>query len=199
VRTLFIVLSAVFLLASAIPYTMDIVKGKTKPRLVSWVNWGLLTGIATAAAFADKQYPSAVLTLAAFIQVAFIVFLGWRNGDRKLEPLDIYCQIAAIVGMTLWLAFNSPLVAIVATTAIDFIVGLPTVKHAWQDPDEETLSTYVLVGIGGIFSVLSLHNPHASGLVYPIFVVAIAFTYAAEIWLRRKMLVAGGAVQLSEE
>jgi hypothetical protein len=199
VKTAFIALSAVFLLASAVPYLLDIVKGTTKPRLVSWFNWGLLTGIATAAAFADRQYPSAVLTLAAFIQVGFIVFLGWRKGDRKLEPLDIYCQIAAIVGLVLWFAFNSPLVAIVATTAIDFIVGLPTVKHAWDEPDEETLSTFVLVGIGGIFSVLALDNPHASGLVYPIFVVAIAFTYAAEIFVRRRMRVPAAEVRLGEE
>lgn len=186
-KTLFIVLSSIFLMASALPYIRDILKGTTKPRVVSWFNWGLLAGIAGAAALADRQYVSVILSFTIVIQSVIIVTLGYRKGDRKFEPLDAYCQLGAVVGLVLWALFNSPLLALIAVVAVDFIAGIPTIKHAWQKPHEETLATYVLAGIGGIFSVLALNDPAVSGMVYPIFVVVMSFLFSAQIYLRQRV------------
>lgn len=172
-RSVLLVFAAILTVASTVPYVLDIIKRKTKPRIVSWFNWTLLTGIAAAASFSAHQYPSAVLTSAACIETAVIVILGLHYGDRKFETFDVICEIGAILGLILWIIFNNPLIAIVATVSIDFIASLPTLRHSWQRPGEETLVCFILAAIGAIFTILALHQPHISGIIYPIYILFI--------------------------
>ena len=67
-RTVFIGLSAFFTVTCAVPYLRAVIQGTAKPKIMSWFTWTILTTIATVAAFSDKQYPSAFLTLAATVK-----------------------------------------------------------------------------------------------------------------------------------
>ncbi len=166
-----LIASGVLTIICVIPYLRDIVGRKTKPRLVTWFNWSLLTGIATAAAIADKQWPSAVLTGTATIATMLIVVFGLRYGDTKIETFDVICQLAAILGLILWLVSNDPLVAIVITVAVDFIAGLPTFKHSWTKPHEETISAFMIATVASILALFAIQEPQASGLIYPIYIL----------------------------
>lgn len=167
---IFSAISALLIFVCAIPYIRDIIRRQTKPRIVSWFNWSILTGIATAAAIADNQWPSAILTGASTIQTGAICVLGFKYGDRKIEAFDVACQVGAVVGLLLWLVFDSPQVAILATVSIDFIAGLPTYKHAWLKPSEETRSTYVLATIAAALALLAITDRAVSGIAYPLFI-----------------------------
>jgi hypothetical protein len=131
VKNLLIILSGVVTIVAAVPYLIEIIRGKAKPRIVSWFTWSLLTGIGCAAAFAEGQVASGVLLLCATIEVLLIAVLGFKHGDRKFERFDIVCQIAALAGLLLWFIFNSPAIAVVAAVAIDLVGALPTFKHSW--------------------------------------------------------------------
>jgi hypothetical protein len=168
-----LVLSALVTVAAAIPYTVKVLNKQTKPRVVSWFNWSLLTGISAAAALADKQYPSAVLSLAACAECMAIVIFGLKLGDRRFEIFDVACQAGAIIGLVLWIVFNSPLIAIVASAAIDFIAGLPTMKHIWQKPREESPSVFILSATGAALALAAVRHPHLSGLVMPTYITLV--------------------------
>jgi hypothetical protein len=170
-KTIFIVLSAVLTFVSIVPYIYDVIRKKTKPRVVSWFNWSLLTGIATAAAFSDKQYPSAVLTLAVTLGTLTIVVFGLSYGDRKFESFDVICQLGAVLGLILWIVFKSPLVAVLATVGIDIVAGLPTYRHSWVKPGEETTITYVVSTVASIFSLMALNRPDFLGIIYPAYLL----------------------------
>jgi len=172
-RVILLIISAGLTVSAALPYIVEVLHKKTKPRVVSWFNWALLTGISGGAAIAAKQYPSATLSLAATLECLIIVGFGLKLGDRKFEFFDVTCQIGAIVGFVLWIVFNDPLIAIIASASIDFIVSLPTLKHIWQKPREETAAVFMLSAIGAIFALAAVHNPRISGLVMPIYIVAI--------------------------
>jgi CDP-diglyceride synthetase len=148
----------------------------------------LLTGIASAASFAAKQYPSAILTLCACVECAAIVALSLSYGDRKFELFDIFCQIGAILGLILWILFNSPLIAIIATVGIDFIASLPTIRHAWRKPSEETLICFVLASIGAMFALAAIKHIHATGIIYPIWIVVVNALLAVIIVTRKNSL-----------
>ncbi|MEK7594825.1 MAG: hypothetical protein AAB436_04260 [Patescibacteria group bacterium] len=168
-RDILLFLSGLLTIVCVIPYCIDIVKRQTKPRIVSWFNWTLLTGIATAAAIADKQWPSVVLTGSATAATMMIVILGIKYGDTKIEPLDVVCQIGAVIGLVLWLVFNSPLIAIIMSVGIDFLVGLPTYKHAYKKPHEETKLTFIIAFVAALLALLAIDDPQASGLIFPIY------------------------------
>ncbi len=184
-KTAFLIIGGFLSIAAVAPYIRDVIARKTKPRIVSWFNWSLLTGIATAAAIADKQYPSAVLTATGALATMLVVIFGLRCGDRKFEVFDVLCQLGALTGLILWVIFKQPWVAITATVVIDFIATLPTLKHAWQKPHEETLSAFTLSMIGGIFTLLATTQARISGLLFPVYIVFINATLVAILKGRR--------------
>jgi hypothetical protein len=169
--TFLLILSAIFTLICAVPYIIDIVRRKTKPRIVSWFNWTLLTGIATVAAISEQHWASAVLTGAATIETLVIVILAVKYGDKKIERFDVFCQIGAIVGLLLWWVFDDPAIAIIATVAVDFLAGLPTFKHSWLKPGEETRSTFALAALGSLCALLATDSFDVSALAYPIYIL----------------------------
>jgi len=176
-----IALSGIITISAAIPYMIEIVKGKAKPRVVSWITWALITGIASAASFADGHYASGVLMLCVAIQVSVVAILGFKHGDRKFDRLDVVCQIGAIVGLILWFIFKSPTVAILATITIDLIGAIPTLKHAWLKPHEETWLTYALNGVGGGLTVMIAGSSAVTAIAYPIYVLVIDVVIVAFI------------------
>ena len=129
---------------STVPYLIDIVRKRTKPNIVSWLTWTILTSIATAAAFAAHEPRSALLTLGATICCASVVVLGLKFGIAKFSKFDILCQVGAILGLIFWLVFDSPVIGIAVPVAIDFIGAMPTVRHGWLKPGEETWQTFLI-------------------------------------------------------
>ena len=198
-HTILIVLSSVLTLVSAGPYLLDTLKGKTKPRVATWFIWAVLTGIASAASFADHQYASAILTFSAMIEDLAIVVLGIiKSGDLSLEKLDFYCLIGAGTGLVLWWLFNSPSIAIVASLMIDFIGAVPTIKHTWQKPYEETWLKFVLSAVGGAFAVLASQSFSITALAYPVYIAVTDGSFAAIILLRHKYARSGEPAELRE-
>ncbi len=168
-----IILSAIVTIIAALPYIIEVIRGRTKPRVVSWFTWSVLTGIACAASFADGQVPGGILMLAATIETVLIVILGFKHGDRKFDKLDIYCLIGALAGLVLWFVFNSPAVAILATIAIDLVGAIPTFKHSWQKPHEETWITFALSGLGGGITVIIAGGWEITAIAYPLYILLI--------------------------
>jgi len=71
----FLAVSVVLTLAAVLPYLRDILRRTTKPNLVSWITWTLLTGVATIAELAAGEYVAAIFTGAATLEVLAVVVL----------------------------------------------------------------------------------------------------------------------------
>lgn len=186
-KTVFLILSIAFMLWSIVPYARDILRGTTKPNIVTWLTWTLLTGIAAAAQLAAHETVAALFTLAAMVETGSIVLLGLRHGYVKYTRFDVICQIAAVAGIILWQLFDSPLIGVVGAVAIDFVGALPTLRHSWQKPWEETAFSFVLAAIGGIFAVAALQAYTWISLTYAVYIVLIDGTIAAIILSRKRL------------
>lgn len=181
-------LGALLILASGIPYIIDVIKRKTRPNIVSWFTWTLLITIGGFAALDAGEVPTAILTFADAAQVALILVLGLIYGYAKLSWFDATCQAGAIVGLVLWLVFNSPTVAIVATIAIDLIAALPTYRHSWLRPNEETWQTFFVSGVGATVGIFSLAAFSIDSLAYPLYLMLLGLTLSGTIIVRRRAL-----------
>ena len=154
---------------STVPYLIDIIRRKTKPNIVSWFTWTLLLAIATAAAFAAHEPRTALLTFGDTVCTLAVVILGLRYGIAKLSRFDFLCQAGAILGLVLWLIFNSPQIAIIFSLAIDFIVMMPTVRHSWLMPKEETWQTFAIGVFASALTLISLVHYSFSSLAFPVY------------------------------
>ena len=187
-RDFFIITSAVITVAAVVPYIRDILKGTTKPNIASWITWTLLTGVATIAEFAAHEYRTAIFTSAAVLETAIVVMLGLRYGYAKYTKFDAICQIGAFSGFVFWYFFNSPAAAVIATVIIDFIGALPTLRHSWISPGEETWPTYALGGVGGSLAILGLTAYNWTSLTYAVYIVLINTTFSYLIIARSKVI-----------
>jgi hypothetical protein len=197
-RTVLVIFSSALVLTAILPYLADVVKGKTKPRVVSWFTWSLLGAITGVASLADHQYPAGVMGLISALGCMLAVIFGWKHGNRKFERIDVICQVAAIIGIGLWLFFNSPAVAVVATIIIDLIGCVPTFIHAWKQPHEETWITFFLSGCGALVTILAAGDFTITSIANPIYIVSINTALTALILGRHKYAVKGMPAELKE-
>ncbi len=56
-------LSSMLTAAAALPYILDIGRGRARPRIASWGIWTVVQAIGAASAFAAGQLPGACYTL----------------------------------------------------------------------------------------------------------------------------------------
>lgn len=185
-KTTFLVISIVLTIMSAVPYIRDILRGTTKPNLVSWITWSLLTGVATAAAISAGENVAAMFTGAATIETTLIVLLGLRKGYVRYTRFDAFCQIGAIVGIVLWQLFSSPAIGVVAAVVIDFIGALPTFRHSWLLPSEETWQAYAIAAVGGAFAIGALEDLNWVSLPYALYILIVNVALSYVIISRRK-------------
>jgi hypothetical protein len=136
--------------------------------------------------------------LAATVETALVVVLGLKHGDRKFEKLDIYCLAGAMLGLVLWLVFNSPSIAVIAVVTIDLLGAIPTIKHSWDKPHEETWVAYALSGLGGGITLLLADRWQATAVVYPLYILLINFVLVAIILLSPHRKLAGEPAELRE-
>ena len=112
------------------------------------------------------------------------------NGILSFERFDIGCLIFAGGGLGLWYIFNSPAIAIVAVIIIDVIAGLPTLRHVWKTPQEETLVEFLMAGAASCLTVLAATSMEITAIAYPLYILIFDGTIATIIILRRRRTIA---------
>lgn len=186
--TIFVIISSVLMLVSAVPYLIGIVNGRTKPRIVSWLVWVILGTITCIATFVDRQYPTAIFLICLVVGPLTVVILGWERGNRKIGRFDIVCLVGAIVGIILWQIFNSPSIVVLAMIVIDIIGGLPTLRHSWNNPSEEQWMTFVLCSLGSFFTLLTVTDWRITAFAWPMFQLIINSVFALIVLVRKHVL-----------
>ena len=187
-RTVIASVAGILALIDVIPYIVDIIKGKSKPHIVSWLTWTLLLIIGTSAAFAAHQTRSALLTLGDTIGTGLVLIIGLKYGTAKYSLFDGMCQLAAILGLVFWLIFNSPAIAVIAVVSIDLIGSIPTIKHSWIKPEEETWQSFIIMTIASLLTVISLSVLSVTSLTYPIYLLLSNLIIALIVVYRRLKL-----------
>jgi hypothetical protein len=185
--TILVIASSILSVVCFLPYFIDMVKGKTKPRIVSWFIWSVLAAVACVAALVDGHYPTAVFLLLSSLAPLAVVVFGWRlGGDRTIERLDMVCLLGALIGVVLLTIFNSPAFAVIITIIIDLVGGVPTLVHSWMRPNEETWLEFALAGIAALCMLLVVNSWEITAFVYPLYLLSINLGVMSIILFRKK-------------
>jgi hypothetical protein len=185
-----LILSALISILCVIPYCRDIIKHKTKPNLVSWITWTLLTGVILAAQISEGEYRAAVFSFGLVIATGSIVVLGLWHGYVKYTVFDVACQMLAVLGLILWQVFDDPLIALYVSIAVDFIGLVPTLRHAWQKPFEETWQTFAIGILAPVFGFIALDTFTQINTTYLVYVFFADLALVSIILHRRRLVPA---------
>ncbi len=167
-------LAGVITLIAVVPYVRDMLRGTTRPNLVSWGLWTLIHIIFISAQFSAGASWSVVLPLVELFTVGGVFMLGLAGyGYKKYGPLDLVCLAVAIAAIVLWQLTQEPLAALILSVVADIIATIPTLKKSYLDPHSETPLAYFLIVISAIVAGASTTLFDLPNLIWPVYIFAI--------------------------
>ena len=177
-------------MSTAIPYIRDIRRGKTRPAIVSWATWLLLSGIAAAASFSEGALASGIISSALFIECLLVVIFSIRRSQITYTRFDGFCQGGALLGIALWWWTSDPLAGLLCFVIIDLIGALPTFRHAWRRPLEETQFTFSLSILSNSLALMAIPVYTVPDVIVPAYLLTLNTFLSGTIFFRNQKGVA---------
>lgn len=163
-------------------YIRDMIRGTTKPNLVSWTIWALapLIGswlsIKAGAGFSVVPVFMAGFNPVLVIIIAFII----KKGYWKITSFDIICGILALFALVVWFFTRNFSLSIIFAILSDLLASIPTLIKSWKFPETETSTAYVggiIANILGLFIIINWTFPiYSLGVYFIVMNLLIVFS-----------------------
>ncbi len=139
-------------------YIRDIIKGTTRPNLVSWFIWFLAPMIAAFVSLSKGAGISVVpIFMAGFTPLLVILFaLKSKNSYWKFTLLDYICLVLSLLAIIVWVFLEEGSLATIFAISADLIAFVPTFVKSWKNPNTETVWPYCSGAFSAVLSVLTL-------------------------------------------
>ncbi len=183
------ILSGVAILLSFVPYIRDIFLNKTKPERISWLIWAILGSISFSSLLAKGASYSLILPGAQAIGDLFIFILAIKYGLGGFLKRDILALIAAGVGLILWYITDEPAVALFVAIFIDATGAVLTAIKTYENPTTETVSSWVLTFLGGLFGVVAVGSFNLVLLSFPFYICLASLSILIAIRLGARLRI----------
>jgi hypothetical protein len=173
IRQLCATLAVALTFYAFLPYIRDILRGKIRPHVFSWVIWSVTTVVVFFAQWrAGGGLGAGVIGLSGAITL-FIATLAWLGrGDVKITRTDWAFFIGALLSLPLWYVTDDPLWAVVVLTTVDLLGFGPTVRKVIDDPHAESPGFFALFLVRNVLVVFSLETLSLTTALFPVAVGA---------------------------
>lgn len=173
---------------SYVPYFFDILSGKTKPHVFSWLIWGIIVGLAFFGQITDNGGPGTWATGFTALACFAIFLLAFQKGEKDIVLIDWISLIGAFVAIIFWVITKGPLLSVILLSIIDTLGFVPTFRKSYMHPHNETLSTYIMSVIKFILSLFALENFSLITAFFPTTLVLANGAFVAMLIIRRNQL-----------
>jgi hypothetical protein len=92
----------------------------------------------------------------------------------------------AVLSLIIWLGLDEAPLAVVFAVLADAVGAIPTVRKAWADPHSENAFFYVLVGVNGTITLLTVTHWAPATWAFPAYLVLLSLTMTMIIGVRRR-------------
>lgn len=161
--------SVIVALALYIPLSYQILKGKVKQNLATFILWGSLDAFAAASIFVSGgnfQLPFAYV----FGCTAVIVCIlrsgnySWTKVETRVSILVGLCLVAWCV--IVW-GYNNPWLATVLSTTGVVLAGLPQLRDSWRKPEDSPWLIYIGYTFANVMSTIGGKGWTVEERLYP--------------------------------
>jgi hypothetical protein len=195
-RTALGIAAGIITLVSILPYIVDILRGLTRPNLVTWWLWTLNGGILAFAQYTAGASWTLVVVVAATISTAMVAVLAVPFGQRDYGLFDAVCLVMALTALGGWWWTKDPLAAIVLAVVAEIFAVSPTIAKIWHAPETETPSTFWLTAFATILSMIASTKFDLANLLFPVYFIAVNTLIAVMATRgRRRMRQGAGAAR----
>jgi len=164
--------AAIINLCGTVPYIRDIFRGKTKPERAMWWIYVVLFGVLFLAQRDAQAGWLLAITASYILSGVLIAILSIPYGYGTFHRRDLISLGIAALGLIAWRLTDSPLLAVIMVTVVDFAGFWLTLVKTWHAPHSETLIAWQLSAVAAALSLLTITNWAAAVIIYPIYAVA---------------------------
>jgi len=161
-------------------YMAAIVRGETKPHVLTWVPSAIIAGITLFLYDKVGGEETIYAPLGDFVGLSIIAMLtlwrGERGSIKSIEIEDWFCAAIAMIGLGIYVAFDNPLIAFGASMVAEVFALAPTMRKTIRFPEQEDFVAWTFTFCGNALNFLAMN--HMIEIVY----VVVIFTADGIIW-----------------
>ena len=162
-------LSGAFIILSYIPYFISIFKHETRPERMSWLIWTMLGAIAFFSQLAKGASDSLWLTGLDTTGEILVVIIAIKYGMGGIQKRDKQAFVIACISLILWYITREPIVALLLVIIADMTGASLTIVKTYAHPTTESVSAWVLTGLGGLCAAIAVGSWNWVLLLFPIY------------------------------
>jgi len=183
-------LSVVIGIVSYFPYYRNIFLNKTKPHAFSWLIFAILSFVGFAAQITEGGGAGVWVTGISGIMCVGVFVIAIYKGTKNFVFIDKVFLAVALLTLIPWWLTKDPIISVILVSLIDVLGFIPTIRHGYLYPYEETLSTFVLSSIKFVFGIIALETYTLSTFMYPASIAIITGVFCVLLIHRRTILKA---------
>lgn len=152
-------------------YARSILRGRTRPKAATWVGTGAVWFVALISYFLAGARDTLWFVIASTAGSFLVAVLSLRYGV-KWQRSDFVCLTGAAGAGALGFLTDSPLNALYAAMAVDFLAIFPTMTKTWRHPDWEEALPWVVTVAACLLTVMAVALPwEAEIAAYPLYML----------------------------
>jgi len=163
------------------PYIIDTLKKKTKPHILTWLIWSIVTVLAFLGQWAKGGGAGSLTTGVTGVITIFIAILAFKNGTKNISKSDKVFFVAALFAIIPWYITKDPTISVVIASTVDAFAFYPTMRKTLKDPGSETLTTYIMNVLRHGLSIGALSSYNLATYIYPLILLVMNAVVAAMI------------------
>jgi hypothetical protein len=176
------IIAVILAVIGVIPYFLDILKGKTKPHLFSWILWTATTFLVFFGQVQKGGGAGTWNTGVVGILSLFITLLTVKKGTKNITRFDKIMFAFGIFSIIPWLLTKDPTLSVVILTGINVSAGLLTIRKTVKNPGTESLILYITNILRHTLSIFAISNYNLATYIFPSALLAVNFVMVFVIY-----------------
>ncbi len=182
----FTTLSVVLALLLYVPLCVQLLQGKAKQNLATWIMWGSLDLIVTITIIV--QHGNYFLPAAYVLGCGITLLCMIKFGDLVWTSFESFVAFLVLVCLIVW-GFSGSKIATVASTLAMAIAGIPQLIDCYRRPHGMPFLIYIGYTVANLFSVLGGKNWSIEERFYPIMAGIYCLLFSAlasrKFWVKQ--------------
>jgi len=176
--------AGLLIIIAQVLYIINTFKRKVQPSILSWLGWAILTGTSLVSQFmvAGWKWDFTGLFLST-VGCVIVSIVAISNNNFSLRKKDWQFVILGFICMGIYLASKNPWATTIFAIFADLILGVPTIRKAYLNPDSEKSSAWLIGLISWTFTLFICVN---HGLLFSLFPLYLFLFNVTMVYLTSK-------------
>lgn len=153
---IFGVIASILPLVATFFYVRSIREGETRINLAGNAIYILATLMIIWSSISLGVTSAIVLAFGYFLCQITVSIAGFRHGYFKFTRFDYTCVVLSLLGLVLWIIFDSPMHALVMNVFVDALGSFAILKKLYLHPKTEASFPWFLAMVAGVINLLSI-------------------------------------------